>query len=80
MTWALCVVVLQLTTYAERLRFAEQEAMQAQSNAVEKSKMAKEVREAAVEPNPPRATASNKHNTPSCSSLVHRQPVAIWWQ
>lgn len=34
---------LQLTTYQERLRFAEQEAQQAQSNAAEKSKMAREV-------------------------------------
>lgn len=41
----LCVcAALQLTTYQERLRFAEQEAAQAQSTAVEKTKMAREVR------------------------------------
>jgi hypothetical protein len=43
MTHVLCVAALQLTMYVERLRFAEQEAMQAQSNAFEKTKLAKEV-------------------------------------
>lgn len=40
-----CWLCLQVATYQERLRFAEQEAAQAQSAAAEKTKTAKEVRQ-----------------------------------
>lgn len=66
MLWA-----LQLTTYAERLRFAEQEAMQAQSNAVEKTNMAKEVR--LVEANLSRGThAAHEHTY--AGAVLHLRP------